>query len=412
MIRSKLQDLKDKQAELSLGQAPARLGMLDTDYKEYRSNAGRAAELTVQLRDTISTAIDRIKPKSQHDIAYAELSRNAAFLHNRLRKWSIESKQLLSAELNRVSDLIEERNKAYHAATLPLLNALEAGELSLSEALKQLEFEKERQDVENADTFEAYVSTLRSLRESIDLENLVNFAMAESAANREEIQRLNALAQLGITVEIIGHEIEGFDGAIADGLRRLPDEVKSSAAYKSIKTGHESLSDRLRFLSPLKLSGDRSSHWVAGSEIAKFVRAVLGSSLVDNKIKLITTPEFERFTVYDQLARLLPVFVNIINNSIYWVARSPAIEKLIELSIVDGKVFISDNGPGVDREDERSLFSLFFTRKVRGGRGVGLYLSRANLAAGGHTISYVSDQKQKKLAGANFAIEFNGARYE
>ncbi|MDR3571143.1 MAG: ATP-binding protein [Candidatus Pacebacteria bacterium] len=411
-IRNRLQGLKERQTELSLGQPPANLGTLEGNFKEYRANAARSADLIVQLRDSISLAIDKIKPKSQHDIAYAELSRNAAFIHARLRKWSAEARQLLSAELNRVGELVDERNKAYHSATLPMLNALEAGELGLSEALGKLEAEKERQDVENAETFESYVSTLRSLKESIDLENLVNFAMAESQTNRDEIQRLNSLAQLGITVEIIGHEIESFDGAIADGLRQLPDAVKHTAAYNSIKTGHESLSDRLRFLSPLKLSGDRSSRWITGSQIAEFVRTLLGSSLADNRINFIVTPEFERFSVFDQLARLLPVFVNLVNNSIYWVSRSSEIEKEIELSVIDQRVIISDNGPGVDPEDERNLFSLFFTRKVRGGRGVGLYLSRANLAAGGHTISYITDQKSKRLAGANFAIEFNGAKYE
>lgn len=411
-MRNRVEELKDRQTELSLGAAPSKLGTLEGSYKEYRSNAARASDLVARLRDTISTAIDTIKPKSSHDIAYSELNRNAAFLQGRLRKWSSEAKQLLSTELSRLSNLLEERNKAYHAATLPLLSSLDSGVSALSDILKQLETEKDRQDAENAETFEAYISTLKSLQDNVNIESLVNFALAESASTREEIQRLNALAQLGITVEIIGHEIEGFDGAIADGLQRLPDEVKSSAAYHAIKTGHESLSDRLRFLSPLKLSGDRSSKWISGVEITEFLKSLLGSALIENRIQLITTPEFERFSVYDQLARLVPVFVNLVNNAIYWTARVPSGARVIEISVVGAMVMISDTGPGVDKEDEGNLFSLFFTRKIRGGRGVGLYLCRANLAAGGHSISYVTDQKLKKLAGANFAIEFNGGRYE
>jgi signal transduction histidine kinase len=240
----------------------------------------------------------------------------------------------------------------------------------------------------------------------------VEFALNESASTRDEIQRLNALAQLGITVEIIGHEIEGFDGAIADGLRRLPDELKGSAAYQAIKTGHESLSDRLRFLSPLKLSGDRSSKWISGREIGDFLKGLLGKVLDENGIRLEVTEEFERFSVYDQFARVMPVFVNIVNNAIYWVARGSSEERRIQLSVAHESVVIADTGPGVEKEDEDNLFSLFFTRKIRGGRGVGLYLSRANLAAGGHTIFYVTEQKNKKLPGANFAIKFNGANYE
>lgn len=408
----KLQELKDRQSELSLGAAPANLGTLEKSYKDYRSNAVRASDLMVQLRDTISVALDRIKPKSKHDIAYSELNKNAAQLHARLRKWSLESKQLLNSELQRVTDLVENRNKAYHAAALPLLNALQADQITLSEALRQLDKERERQDAQNTEMFESYISTLRSLTENIDIENLVNFAISDSAAAKDELQRLNSLAQLGITVEIIGHEIEGFDGAIADGLRRLPDEVKKTAAYNSIKTGHESLSDRLRFLSPLKLSGEKVSNWITGAEIEEFVRSVLGAVLRNSEIDLRVSNEFRQFSVFDQPSRIFPVFVNLLNNAAYWVGRSEEKQKVVALDVCEGKVLVSDNGPGIDPDDEPNLFSLFFTRKMRGGRGVGLYLCRANLAAGGHTITYVASGKLKLLSGANFAIEFSGAKYE
>ena len=69
---------------------------------------------------------------------------------------------------------------------------------------------------------------------------------------------------------------------------------------------------------------------------------------------------------------------------------------------------MSDSGPGIEAEDLGSLFSLFFTKKARGGRGVGLYLSRANLAAGGHRIRYEPDATGLPLAGANFLIAFKG----
>lgn len=82
------------------------------------------------------------------------------------------------------------------------------------------------------------------------------------------------------------------------------------------------------------------------------------------------------------------------------------------MDIVDGKVVVADDGPGVEEDDLKHLFTLFFTRKLRGGRGVGLYLCRANLAAGGHTIDYIKDGNLKRLPGANFIIDFKGAKYE
>ncbi|MCP6530844.1 ATP-binding protein, partial [Klebsiella pneumoniae] len=70
----------------------------------------------------------------------------------------------------------------------------------------------------------------------------------------------------------------------------------------------------------------------------------------------------------------------------------------------DGEVFISDDGPGVDNDDLENLFTLFFTRKQKGGRGVGLYLCKQNLLASGHSIRYETRDDFKILSGANFAI--------
>ena len=124
------------------------------------------------------------------------------------------------------------------------------------------------------------------------------------------------------------------------------------------------------------------------------------------------TPEFLRFKVFEQATRILPVFINLVNNSIYWVTQSTEEAKQILLDVIQDKVVVSDSGPGIEEDDQKHLFTLFFTRKIRGGRGVGLYLCRANLAAGAHTISYVVDQKNKRLPGANFLIDFKGAKYE
>ncbi|MDE0371368.1 MAG: ATP-binding protein, partial [Rhodospirillales bacterium] len=86
--------------------------------------------------------------------------------------------------------------------------------------------------------------------------------------------------------------------------------------------------------------------------------------------------------------------------------------KLDVLDIEKSEIIVSDNGPGVAAEDVDSLFTLFFTRKVQGGRGVGLYLCRANLVAGGHAIRYQASEQDAFLGGANFVISFRGAEFD
>lgn len=107
-------------------------------------------------------------------------------------------------------------------------------------------------------------------------------------------------------------------------------------------------------------------------------------------------------------SRIYPVFINLINNSVYWVQRQNRADKEIILSFKDDEIIVSDNGPGVDEDDIDSLFTLFFTRKQRGGRGVGLYLCKQNLMAGGHSIRYETRNDFKTLCGANFALSLKG----
>ncbi|WP_250313215.1 ATP-binding protein, partial [Escherichia coli] len=84
--------------------------------------------------------------------------------------------------------------------------------------------------------------------------------------------------------------------------------------------------------------------------------------------------------LYDQPARIYPVFINLVNNSRYWVKETKEERRIIRLDVLDGLIYVSDNGPGVDPDDVSELFTIFFSKKQRGGRGVGLYLCKQNLA--------------------------------
>lgn len=411
-LHQQVAELKTQKSEMSLGSAPKTLGILESDYKKFRSANSGANELMSRISVSLSVALEAAKPSSARDAAYSELNRNAAQLHSRLRKWSAEAKDILNSEMKRVTDLVDDRNKTYHVKTLPLLEDLELGRSNLPKVLDQLASIRETLDYENSAVFDPYISTLRSLQDQVDIENLVNFALDESAELRGELDRLNSLAQLGIAVEIIGHELEGLEGEVTRGLNSLPTNVKTTPAFQSIQTAHQTLVEKLRFLTPLKLSGERNKSWITGQKIYDYVNAFLGETLQTRGITFDVSPAFLRFSVYEQATRIYPVFINLVNNSAYWVEQISADIRKISIDIVNGKVIVSDSGPGIEEDDKKHLFTLFFTRKIRGGRGVGLYLCRANLAAGAHTIEYVTDEKNKRLKGANFLIDFKGAKYE
>jgi signal transduction histidine kinase len=405
-LRDQLQDFRQSRTEMSLGAAPANLGALEEAYLSYRASYARAGELIVQLTDSVSSAIALARPQSQRDAASSELSRNAAHIQHRLRRWSAEAKSILSSELARVSAFVEERNKSYHLEMLPLLDDLEQGRSSFQKVLATLETVRADQDRANSEFFDPYISTLRNLEESVDIESLVTFSLDEAERAKSDLDRLNALAQLGITVEIVGHEIEGLDTSISRSLGELPVVVKEMPVYRTLQSSHLALSHRLRFLSPLKLSGVIRKEWITGEALHNYCSEFLSGQIQSGAINFEVSESFLAVKVYEQAARLMPVFINLVNNAIYWVGQSASSGRRVLLDCVDGEVIVADDGPGIDPADLSSLFSLFFTRRTRGGRGVGLYLCRANLAAGGHTIRYIEAGSSKRLSGANFGIKF------
>ena len=251
-----------------------------------------------------------------------------------------------------------------------------------------------------------------SVQRSIDLlleGNDIDSALAisdegEQYAN-DKIQQLMLLAQSGIAVELIGHELEEMAQETESNFKRMPDNCKSSAAYKRAFSGFASLVDRFRFLSPFSVASYRSRQQISGAEIAHFVDEFFARRFQISEVDFRVSSAFEKITFTDLPSRIYPVFVNLVNNSLYWLKFSN--KKQIRFDAKDGLVIVSDSGPGVDRDDINSLFSMFFTKRPQG-RGIGLYLAKSNLAVARHQIRYATENDPVVLNGANFIIEFKG----
>ena len=407
-----LDELKERAIGFRLPGAPSPLGSLEEDYQSYKHDVTYAYSLLNEFEDKIADALEEYAPQKPEEVLKSQLARNAAQIHKHTRAWKKQIEELQKHEFERSRSLLDDRNKLFRAEVTPLIDLVARDEMSFKEASELMEKTRDRIDEENTEIFEPYINALESLSESIDLEHLAVFGTEEANELRTELDRLNSLAQLGIAVEIMGHELQAYDDIIGAGLKKLPKNLTNTQAVKDIELGYNGLTDQLRFLSPLKLSGQKVEKWIKGEQIYQYVFEFFGPSFVKAKIDFKASDAFKNVQVFDQPSRLYPVFINLVNNSRYWLSNADEKNKQIILDVVGNKVVVSDNGPGVSKEDIDSLFTLFFTRKLRGGRGVGLYICRANLAAGGHKISYATTTNDMPLKGANFIIDFRGARYE
>lgn len=404
--------LKKKLPQATIPGAPTSMSPRQKDnYSAYRTQAAHARNLFVKISKTADENIEEFKPSDPLAVLETQFEKSKQRISTALNEWKKSVRSLMSAEFFRVESLSDQQKLFFkeHAEAIIQLYKIERETFS-SASSKLTKLERSLTE-ENDAIFEPYTRAFESLKESIDLERLATSGLEDLAEARAELDRLNSLAQLGIAVEITGHDLQDFDDIIASGLSQLPEGLSDSKAVRDIRLGYEGLTDQLRFLSPLRLSGVKIERWLDGKEIYNYISEFFAPSLKRNEIKFTASDAFMGMRVFDQPSRLLPVFINMVNNSIYWLGTSRIENREILLDVAGDMVLLSDNGPGVPAEDIENLFKLFFTKKIHGGRGVGLYLSKANLVSGGHSISYASRDEDMRLAGANFLIKFNGAEF-
>lgn len=409
-VQSVISDLSSQLSDLRIVGAPANLGSAEDEYREFRAMYHQVSDRIRSLEELRAEAIERISPAKPEEIAQRQLNSHASRLQARLRSWRKSIDDIQSSERSRVSALFDNRNKAFHYEAMPLVDHVRKGRIGLDEALEQMKTLYERQDSENEDTFQSYLNALEVMSENINIELIARQGTADNIELRDDLNRLNQVAQLGITVEILGHELSASERMIREGIRQIR-QVENVPGTRLVETGFEALSQQLEFLSPLKVSGTRTRREIKGDEILDYLRGFFETALRIRNIKIHATNEFTSFSIYEQPSRLLPVFVNLVNNSVYWLSSSMTRDPEVLVSVVDKKVVVSDNGPGIDALDQESLFKMFFTRKSTGGRGIGLYLCRVNLMAGGHAINFATERRYRVLSGANFVIDFKGANF-
>lgn len=403
-LRAEVELARAELAALTPLDVPNTLGDAEERYRTFRDDLVEVGDLILLSDETLRELEAEAGAATPREVVSAAQARHRGALDKLLDDYQAEIREGIRTITSTWTSNLADDHSRYERATTPLIRKISA-ETDLGDLLALLESARRELEEEFNDRYSPIARNIVTISEGVDAETA--FAIIDE--DREELDRrvrdLNAVAQLGITVEIIGHELEALDSEVSRNLDRLPETAKSSDEFRRALDAHRALTEKLRFLSPLQLAGARLREAITGKAIAAYVREFFGSIFNDNGIAFDSTPAFDAVSFTELKSRIFPVFINLVNNSIYWVGRSE--DRRIRLDFVDGKIIVGDSGPGVDRDDVRRLFQLFYTRRTSG-RGVGLYLARVNLEAGRHTIRYATDDDPKTLSGANFIIEIRG----
>lgn len=229
-------------------------------------------------------------------------------------------------------------------------------------------------------------------------------ALESEYEHLKEVNDQNSeMVHLGMAIGIIHHEFKGNILGIRNALKDMQlwanKNEKLNAIYQDIRTGFDHLEGYLKVFDPLTRRLARKRVKITGKALSDFVVNVFWDRLESNGIELTVTDEFLEQSCIGFTSTIYPAFINLIDNSIYWLGKSSG-EKLITLDANGTGFVVKDSGPGIPTIDRENVFEFAFSRKV-GGRGMGLYVVKKTLEEEGFDISL---EQYNPKEGACFTI--------
>lgn len=403
-IDLQLNRLESIRSEIKTPVKPAKIGLYEEKYREYRDKYNEFSVCLLQIKSEINKLDTQLNIISPIQILKKNLEKNQGIINARLNKYSNSISNKLDEMLKFWNSEMKDDRSAYYYRAIPILEEFEKEGSNLEECLNLLDSIY----IEMIDTYiykyQSVEKGLLRMLEGVNLESAFSISEEERLSLEEKTRSLNSLSQLGISVEILSHELEEMDALVTKGLNSLPFSVKNHPGYELAYNAHKSLTNQIRFLSPLKISGYQSRQKITGQNIYDHVTKFFGDRFDRQRVDFIVGEEFLKMSISDLPSRIFPVFLNLINNALYWVCLSS--ERTIKINLMEDLVIIANSGPKIDEDDIPRLFELFYSKRANG-HGVGLYLCRENLAVAFHEIWYSNDIFLIEN-GANFIIKFKG----
>ena len=158
---------------------------------------------------------------------------------------------------------------------------------------------------------------------------------------------------------------------------------------------------QVSFLDPaLKYVRDKKDNLELKSFLEEFI-SYQNERLKQDKIELLLQSQVSKLNLTINKGKLIQIFDNLINNSVYWLKKETGIDKKIYLELSENaKVQIWDTGKGVDPSVEYNLFDPFVTAKYDKvnkikGRGLGLYIIKQLLEYDNCSIQLLPEKNEQ-----------------
>lgn len=228
-----------------------------------------------------------------------------------------------------------------------------------------------------------------------------------SRAQEQERNRVMHLASVGLLIEILAHELYR---ATAGGLKTIAhartsrDPQSTGTQLRVLDAQLRTLQKRLKVLDPLSTNARQTKEdfdlggWV--TDIVAGYAAQNAGTNIEFRTR-IAPPGSER-EVRAVKGMFVQVIENLLANSVYWIKQKAKYDqRLVEntgeepigqVTVLveprEGRITVTDDGPGIPEDRREIVFQPFFTTKrQKKGRGLGLYIAREIAAYHGATLT-------------------------
>ena len=219
-----------------------------------------------------------------------------------------------------------------------------------------------------------------------------------AAAADAEIVELRAQAddqleyvQLGMAMAVVDHEFRATVSNIRRDVRRVHSWAKKNpqltGLYEDLRRDFDHLDSYLTLLTPMQRRIRRAKTTIKGSDIARFLNELFRERLRSTGTEILASREFEAAKIAGYTSTFYPVFINLVDNSLYWIQQSgtKTTGGTIELSRRGDTLVYRDDGPGIAADIADRVFDFGFTTRP-GGSGLGLAIASQVLERAGWSI--------------------------
>jgi signal transduction histidine kinase len=248
--------------------------------------------------------------------------------------------------------------------------------------------------------------------------------MAEVRSMSDEFEKgrsqLLNLAGIGLTVEILAHELNRSTDFALQTLTRMDSEGIPEPVGKTLvnlAAQLKTLQKRLRVLDPLSTAGRNRKERFDLIELVRDIATSHTQQFESEGLTLVVEvlpASATRMPVTAVKGMVVQILENLLSNSVYWLRYRKILKPdhkgrvTIVVDTEEKELRVRDNGPGIPRGNADLIFQAFFTTKPPDqGKGLGLYV--ASEIARYHKATLRLEEPDRDGNSREFVLSLGGA---